>query len=62
MMARSASALSCGDRTIMLDGGKIALDISGSERASMTPADLMELYRNAMGHELDNDELVFATD
>lgn len=57
-----ASALSCGDRTIMLDAGKIVLDISGDERASMTPAGLMELYRNAMGHDLDNDELVFAVD
>lgn len=57
-----ANALSCGDRTIMLDGGRIALDISGEERKSMTPADLMERYRSAMGHELDNDELIFAAE
>ncbi len=55
-----SSALSSGDRTIMLDSGKIIMDISGDERKSMTPQDLMARYQTAMGRALDNDELVLS--
>lgn len=59
MVTHSISmALNCGDRTIMLDDGKIVLDVSGSDRDGMTPADLMERYRSETGRQLDNDELV----
>ena len=53
-----ASALTIGDRTVMIDNGRIVADIAGDERASMTPADLMSLYQQKMGHALDNDEMM----
>jgi putative ABC transport system ATP-binding protein len=37
-------ALNFGTRTIMLNGGKIVLDIAGEERENMTPPRLMEHY------------------
>ena len=41
------SALSVGNRTIMMDSGKIILDIQGEERANMTQEDIMHYYKNA---------------
>ena len=33
-----------GERTILLDSGKIRMDISGEERKNMTPGQLAELF------------------
>lgn len=38
------AALTLGNRTIMMDDGKIIFDISGEERAKMTVEDLLECY------------------
>ena len=37
-------ALSVGSRTIMLDAGRIVLDLQGTERENMKPGALAELY------------------
>ena len=37
-------ALSCGSRTIMMDSGRIVLDISGAERDAATPASLAAMF------------------
>ena len=37
-------ALSVGERTIMLDNGHLVLDLSGEERAAMTPGKLAEQF------------------
>lgn len=37
-------ALSVGERTIMLDNGHLVLDLSGTERAAMTPGKLAEQF------------------
>ena len=37
-------ALSVGSRTIMLDSGRIVMDLSGPERAAMTPGGLSEIF------------------
>jgi len=37
-------ALSVGSRTIMLDSGKIVMDLSGPEREAMTPGGLSEIF------------------
>ena len=37
-------ALSVGERTIMLDNGHLVLDLSGEERAAMTPGRLAEQF------------------
>lgn len=40
-------ALEFGNRTIMMDNGRLLLDISGEERANMTPQKLVELFTGA---------------
>ena len=37
-------ALSVGERTIMLDAGRLVMDLSGTERKSMTPGGLAERF------------------
>lgn len=52
------SALKTGTRTIMLDRGKIILDISGKDREDMTVARLMELFSQRSPNALDNDRML----
>lgn len=47
-------ALHTGTRTIMLHEGKIIYDVSGKERATLTPADLLKQFGTAM----DDDRLL----
>ncbi len=54
------SALSTGDRTIMLDAGKIIIDLSGEERAKMTVDQLLHLYSEKKKLELDEDSILFS--
>ncbi|MDR3333154.1 MAG: ATP-binding cassette domain-containing protein [Synergistaceae bacterium] len=51
-------ALGFGNRTIMLEDGRIILDITGTERSDMTVPRLMELYSQRRNKELDNDRLL----
>ena len=53
-----SSALSLGNRTIMMDRGRIVLDISGKEREGMTVPRLLELFRERADHGLDNDRML----
>ena len=53
------SALSTGSRTIMLDAGRIILDLSGEERERMTVEGLMRLYSEKKKEGLDNDRMLF---
>lgn len=52
------SALQLGTRTIMLECGKTVLDLKGDERNNMTVQDLLGLYRQKSGKELDNDRML----
>ncbi len=52
------SALTSGSRTIMMDRGKIILDLSGVEREKMTVAGLMDLYSARQNQMLDNDRML----
>lgn len=47
-------ALATGTRTLMLDQGKLMLDIRGEERAKMTPAQLLELYSSKTDNALSD--------
>ena len=51
-------ALSMGNRTLMMDGGHIVLDISGTERENMTVNDLLERFSVSAGKALDNDRIL----
>ena len=57
-----SQALSLGNRTLMMDSGKIVLDVSGQERAHMTVEDLMEKFSVSAGNALDNDRILTAMD
>ena len=52
-----ASALDLGNRTIMMQGGRIALDLKNEERAGLTPDDLLRLFRS---RGLDNDRILLS--
>ena len=54
------SALELGNRTIMMDKGKIVLDVKGNERDSMTVEDLLIRFREGTGEELDNDRILLS--
>jgi len=56
------AALKTGTRTIMLEDGRIILDIFGEEREKMTVSRLMELYSQQGKRALDNDRMLFTRD
>ena len=49
------SALSCGQRTIMLHQGRTVLDVGGDSRAKMGVQDLLDLFAKNSGESLDGD-------
>lgn len=52
-------ALDIGDRTVMMDQGKIALDVSGTQRKSMGIPDLLKLFEKSRGGaQIDDDALL----
>ena len=55
------SALDLGNRTLMMDRGKIIYDVTGEERASLTIADLTDKFRQLSGRVLDNDRMLLET-
>ena len=52
------SALECGNRTIMLEQGKIILDIKGEERDKLTVNKVLEVFKQKSNKELDNDRML----
>lgn len=54
------SALELGNRTLMMDSGKIVLDISGKERDGLTVDGLLQKFSAGAGKELDNDRILFS--
>ncbi|MGM0397298.1 MAG: ABC transporter ATP-binding protein [Bacillota bacterium] len=53
-------ALSVGNRTIMMDDGRVILDIQGEERANMTLENLMESYRIKSNKMLLDDRILLS--
>lgn len=53
-----SSALSLGSRTVMMDSGRIVLDLSGPERTAMTVPRLLEIFKEKVAKELDNDRML----
>ena len=54
-------ALDLGNRTLMMAGGNIVLDIKGEERAGLTVEDLLKRFKAGAGKELDNDRILLST-
>ena len=55
------SALSLGNRTLMMDDGRIVLDVKGEERAKMTVDDLLAAFRQNAGRAMENDRILLST-
>lgn len=53
-----SDALTLGSRTVMLEAGKVVLDLSGEQRKRLDVAGLLDLYRHAAGKDLDNDRML----
>ncbi len=51
-------ALELGNRTLMMDSGRIVLDVKGEERAKMTVDDLLDQFKIGVGKALDNDRML----
>lgn len=51
-------ALDFGDRTVMLHGGEIVLDVAGDERKDLGVEDLIAMFRRIRGQTLDDDALL----
>lgn len=47
-----AMALGLGTRTILMDSGRLVLDVQGAERAALTPRGLVDLFVQKSGHRL----------
>ena len=51
-------AIAHGNRLIMLNDGKVILDISGEEKKNLTVADLLKKFEIASGEEFANDKAI----
>ncbi|MBO7333577.1 MAG: ATP-binding cassette domain-containing protein [Lachnospiraceae bacterium] len=54
------SALELGNRTIMMNDGRIIYDVSGEERTHTTVADLLNLFKEKAGENLTNDRMLLS--
>ena len=55
-----ADALRVGNRLVMMNNGKIILDVSGEEKKKLTTADLLEKFKVSAGEELNNDRMLLS--
>ncbi|MCI2047386.1 MAG: ATP-binding cassette domain-containing protein [Faecalibacterium sp.] len=53
-------ALELGNRTLMMDAGRIVLDVAGGERAAMTVDGLLQRFQENAGQALDNDRILLS--
>ena len=53
-------AIAHGNRLIMLDAGRVILDIRGEEKQKLTVQDLLSRFTKASGEEMENDRLLLA--
>ena len=52
------SALSTGNRTLMMSDGNIVVDVSGEERDRLQVEDLLNMFSEASGKKLDSDRIL----
>ena len=56
------NALELGNRTFMMDSGRIVLDLKGPERQGLTVEDLLKRFQTGAGKALDNDRILLSND
>lgn len=54
------SALDLGNRTIMMDKGRVVYDVANEERAGLTVPDLLEKFKISVGENLNNDRMLLS--
>ena len=57
-----SQALVTGTRTIMMDSGKIIIDLDSETRKEMNVSDLLKLYREREMKDFDNDRMLLQKD
>lgn len=57
-----ASALTTGNRTIMMDDGEVIIDLDEEKRNGMTVPDLLSMYREKEAKEFDTDRILLQKD
>lgn len=55
-------ALTLGNRTLMMDHGRIVLDVADEERTHMTVDGLLQRFAENVGHALDNDRILLSAE
>ena len=55
-------AITHGNRLIMMDSGRIILDISGEEKKKLTVPDLLQKFEQVSGSKLENDRMLLSKD
>lgn len=53
-------AIAHGNRLIMMDRGRIVVDIKGEDKKKLTVPDLMDLFSKASGSEEANDAMLLS--
>ena len=53
-------AIAHGNRLIMLDAGRVILDIRGEDKKKLTVPDLLTRFTAASGEEVESDRLLLA--
>ena len=53
-------ALTLGNHTLMMDSGRIVLDIAGPERDGLTVDDLLQRFAKKAGHALSDDRVLLS--
>ena len=55
-----SSALEVGNRTIMMDEGRIVFDVEGEARAGMTVDDMLDKFREGAGKQMEDDKILLS--
>ena len=56
------SALELGNRTIMMNDGRIVLELAGQQREGLTTAELLELFRSHANKGLETDRILLSAE
>lgn len=51
-------AIAMGNRLIMMNAGRVVVDVRGEEKKKLTREDLMQLFEKAAGQEIANDRML----
>ena len=53
-------AIAMGNRLIMMNAGRVVVDVRGKEKKKLTREDLMQLFEKAAGQEIANDRMLLS--